>query len=888
MFDASREQLTVVVQAAGIPEEALRVFVPGSDGATHEVPCALLQSGQGLELSYGCLVNAHHFDSPQLVYPSWQQAADGEAAFAQLILLDRCLPPPHLPVELQGPWGAAPLGWAEVRPELGMDDLEVKAAWADAAAPAGSGFGGAPVPLQRLIFGGRTLGEGELTSCFITARQEGDLETVRRLLANPGVDSARDDGTTPLILAAERGHTRVVRLLLEAGADMNAATEGGDTALSLAAAEGHTEVVRLLAEAGADVNAADEEGSAPLAVAAHRGHTEVVRALLRAGAEQGAKDAEGNTALHLAASAGREEAVAALLQASSAHFDTPNEYGGHKPMDLATAGGHLQVAHLVRKAEEHHLPRFRVRVYVLEGADSCSLQKDPIAEFTPSEDVDERRSGKTHLRLSQLRPALEATGIPDDDARVLRLWGHSCGESAGCSSTELSAEELRGEGLEIAFPAYEEPGDVQYASLVLLDSRQPPPRIPLELRGPWGVLTETLQVDVTSELGESVRALLPAQCRDHCLRLRLRSDGTRLRTSQPLLDEPLGADRGVVVEVLGPAESTIYVKTLMGKTVTLPVHLDMTVEELKEEFEAREGAPPHQQRLILAGKQLEDGRTLASYSIQDQSTLHLVLRLCGGKPVICIWAADPMDLVVRLQLSDRWAFSSLVPRPDVGDGKGAWGTGGRVAEWRVAARPDGSLAHPGSGGREYSYLFWEAMTEGAVGVEAAAGGRAAVSGRPALPGLGPTPPDLPLPDFTPSRSFCVSGAEAEAWLYAALQAFGVPTRERTDFLTYWLPHMTGAPWLLLSFAAPSDCQAAAALSVSPAPDALVRVFLMWERLAAPVAACGSLAAEAARVGVLRREGARLAVLEWGGMEVVRPRAEGAGHGGARALRGRGG
>ncbi|KAG2487521.1 hypothetical protein HYH03_013802 [Edaphochlamys debaryana] len=100
--------------------------------------------------------------------------------------------------------------------------------------------------------------------------------------------------------------------------------------------------------------------------------------------------------------------------------------------------------------------------------------------------------------------------------------------------------------------------------------------------------------------------------------------------------------------------------------------------------------------------------------------------------------------------------------------------------------------------------------------------------------------------------------------------------------------MAGAPWLLLSFAAASDYQAAAALSVSPAPDALVRVFLMWERLAAPVAACGSLEAEAARVGVLRREGARLAVLEWGGMEVVRPRAEGAGGGGARALGGRGG
>ena len=191
----------------------------------------------------------------------------------------------------------------------------------------------------------------EKNSALMVAAASGHIHLVRFFLSRITGGGSNAFGYTPLMKAAENGHTEVVRLLLASGKVYpNAVTRLDDrTALSFAAEKGHVEIVRLLIPKTGIINGGASFGYTALMWASSNGHAEVVRLLIAARAWVGLQTfRHGITALMLAAENGHT-AVVRLLLTARADVNTKRK-DGKTALQLALQKGHTEIIKLLKQA----------------------------------------------------------------------------------------------------------------------------------------------------------------------------------------------------------------------------------------------------------------------------------------------------------------------------------------------------------------------------------------------------------------------------------------------------------------------------------------------------------------------------------------------------------
>ncbi|GAA5970231.1 hypothetical protein JCM11641_001628 [Rhodosporidiobolus odoratus] len=288
----------------------------------------------------------------------------------------------------------------------------------------------------------------------------------------------------------------------------------------------------------------------------------------------------------------------------------------------------------------------------------------------------------------------------------------------------------------------------------------------------------------------------------------------------------------------------IFVKTLTGKNIVLEAAPSSTVADVKAQIQEKEGIPPDQHRLIFRSEARdEEARKISEYGITYRATLMLILTLRGGKPVIYLFPSDSLPSVdVILTLVSGWVFSALYPLTDEHNAD----KGGSSVTWTVTADPKGKLVD--------------------------------LASKASLSSLGFDPSH---PILSASNGVVLPFSSFIPYLDKTLTALSLHTSARSDCITHWLPSFSriqqSGKHIAFRFLPREEYEQAAKLAISPAPDVVTRVFMLFKgvqdgegwRNAAEVDWMKGVGVEVEKVEDEKVEDEKLfRVLEWGGMEVL--------------------
>ncbi|KAF8264817.1 hypothetical protein EI94DRAFT_1737581 [Lactarius quietus] len=315
--------------------------------------------------------------------------------------------------------------------------------------------------------------------------------------------------------------------------------------------------------------------------------------------------------------------------------------------------------------------------------------------------------------------------------------------------------------------------------------------------------------------------------------------------------------------------------------VSEPGLLGKKVSRLYELLDPKLGYSASNCMLSFGNSPLNNERTISDYGINSGDSVLLnpttvpssqARVVYARKPVIYLYPPSSLaDVTVDLKLMSSWRFSAVHPPPQStvppGEPHAA-----QSLTWAVAAEPNGTLVDKTSG-MEVSYLYWEAMANTQLVTPAGSRSTTPIANTESF--------DPARPSLNPGDSVLLPISEVPSYLDAALKTLALHTEARTSFITYWLPDMLKHEYVALRFITQDAYERAASLSITPVPDIVTRVFMLfrgvpasdlelWEAASARAAAADGMtlwkdivgvdAARAADSGLFR-------VLEWGGMEV---------------------